>query len=431
MKKNKVRGMIIVVLVLIILIIVALIWILTWQRENTRAIPELSEEGIQPNQSIQKVQSKDDIITVENMVNTYFRAINDKEITKIRNIVDQEYLSYYNISDSVISSQFRDITNYQFYANEVYSYEETYLKVGYFVYGILTDNVQDIGYPFYIMVKADYDKQSFSIVPYEKNLIKVDKMPQQQELLELENRLGLERQIATTLDNQIIRKVQTNEEIARWLIEHYKVNALYNTEYTYENMLESQYKEKRFGDLENYKKYIQSMQEKIKLITPVKYQINNKERGKEYIIQDNYNVYYTIRITDNMDYSIMLDNYTIPSEELIKQYEKADQNTKVMTHLDTFLHMLNAKDFKHAYDLLDIGFKQNYFPTQQQFENYIQENFFSYNIISAINENRVEGEIFVYNLTIKSSTGAGAEQKEKRFLVKLTDNNSCVMSFEV
>lgn len=237
-----------------------------------------------------------------------------------------------------------------------------------------------------------------------------------------------EEEITRYEANQYYRMQISAVDSAKSYLSSYCNTALTNPKEAY-NLLDAQYKEKRFhNQYDQYQDYINKIKSRLLDTKLEGYSIIQRDEYKEFRLTDNYGTNYLVREYAVMDYTIELDNYTIPSEELIKQYETADQKTKVMTQLDIFFQMLNTKDYSHAYDLLDATFRQNNFSTQEQFEQYVTVNFFDYNKIT-LKEQRNEGELFVYDLSIQN--GKTQEQKEKRFLIKLTNNNSCVMSFEV
>ena len=73
--------------------------------------------------------------------------------------------------------------------------------------------------------------------------------------------------------------------------------------------------------------------------------------------------------------------------------------------------MINNLDYKVAYEKLDSNFRNTYFKTVEEFENYMKNHVFRYNIFDATYENETEIE---FNI-----------------VMKLLDNADFVMSFEV
>ena len=82
-----------------------------------------------------------------------------------------------------------------------------------------------------------------------------------------------------------------------------------------------------------------------------------------------------------MDYDALLDNYTIESQEYIDKYNSLTDEQKVNVSVAKVLKMINTADYTNLYNIVDETYKQNNFPNQEIFENYIKNNFFRYNIL--------------------------------------------------
>ena len=101
-----------------------------------------------------------------------------------------------------------------------------------------------------------------------------------------------------------------------------------------------------------------------------------------------------------------------------------------MMNIDKFFQMLNAKDYKAAYEKLDMNFKNNYFKTEQDFENYIKQRVFSYNKVEYVSYNGDISGIFKYDLNLKNKQN---ETQEVSFSVvmQLKEGTDFVMSFNI
>lgn len=428
MKSKAIKGMIITVIILLILIVIAIVF---WKNyiNSLEAIPENKTDVLVPNQTIETLSNQEEYYKIEGMVNQYLTAINDKKYDEILNILDEDYKEQYQITQEQLSNLLKDFTNYQFYANRILYYEETYLNVAYFVYGIVENNVASTAYPIYLTILADYNTQSFSVIPYENSLISSSSEPQEQELDTILDKVDLEKGVESQNGNSIKSQMINDEEIAKKLFNNYRVNAVYNTNYAF-NLLDETYRNERFGSLENYQIFVTDNRNKILSTQPIRYQVTKKGNVTEIVIEDSYKNYLIINLKNDMTYTIQLDNYTIPSEEFKSKYLSADQKTKVATDLDMFFNMINTKDYSHAYEKLDDGFKQNYFPTQSDFDNYMKQHFFDYNYIG-VNNSRNEGDVFIYELGIKDGVSSGAQEMAKTFLVKLGEGLDFDISFNV
>lgn len=221
----------------------------------------------------------------------------------------------------------------------------------------------------------------------------------------------------------------TEEKISEYLLSDYqeKVNNL--PEIAYES-LDEEYRNKRFGSIEEYKKYIMDNSSQIENITLLEYSSAMVDGEKFYVCIDTFNNYYLFKTKGIMQYSLILDDYTIKTEDFLKAYSSADYEKKITTDMDIFIKMINTKDYKSAYGALSEGFKNNYFKTEIDFENYVKQNFFDYNIISG-KEMKIEGEICLYTVSIKGGISSEAEKIEKQFILKLGEGTDFQISFNL
>ena len=91
--------------------------------------------------------------------------------------------------------------------------------------------------------------------------------------------------------NKFTIQAVTEESLLNKYIEDFKYNALNHLEDSY-NSLDKEYREKRFGNIEKYEKYINSRQDIIKNMLLRKYQINKYDEYEQYICLDQYENYY-------------------------------------------------------------------------------------------------------------------------------------------
>jgi len=93
--------------------------------------------------------------------------------------------------------------------------------------------------------------------------------------------------------------------------------------------------------------------------------------------------------------------------------------------------MINNKDYDKAYNLLNSTFKQNNFPEEEAFINFIKANMFEYNknVFKSIEE-----ENGVYKAKVEF-TDIESEENDKvykwEFIVKLKNNYEFEMSFNI
>lgn len=218
------------------------------------------------------------------------------------------------------------------------------------------------------------------------------------------------------------------ESLLTKYLEDYKENALKYPEEAY-NSLNEEYRKNRFGSLEKYKQYVTYNKATIENIKLSKYAINNYNDYNEYICVDQYENYYIFKVKNVMNYTLKLDTYTIPSDKFKSEYNSGNAQKKVQLNIDKFIKMINNKDYSNIYDLLDKGFKNNYFKTEEEFEKFIKEKFFEYNNVT-FDKFSNEGEIYIYEITLTDKSGKNTNGKKKlNIIMKLLDDYNFVISF--
>ena len=95
----------------------------------------------------------------------------------------------------------------------------------------------------------------------------------------------------------------------------YRQEVLYNAELTY-NSLDKDYKEKKFENLEEFKTYAKNNIRKHVVMTVDKYQKEQAENYTQYTLLDTKGNYYIFRETAPMQYTLILDTYTIDIQNL-------------------------------------------------------------------------------------------------------------------
>lgn len=187
------------------------------------------------------------------------------------------------------------------------------------------------------------------------------------------------------------------------------------------NLLNEEYREKRFGNIDRFKQYITEKQHQLSNIKIMQYKV---EEGYDYTVYkgtDEHGNYYHIIKNENMEYSIILDNYTM------QDYSDASTVEKIEKSVEKFILMLNSADYWNAYNVLEQTFKAAYFPTEQDFINYIKNNWFARNIIAS-KEVTEEG---VCIITIKDSIALTANKIQKQFKVNLGEEMEFTIEFSI
>ena len=210
----------------------------------------------------------------------------------------------------------------------------------------------------------------------------------------------------------------------------YKEKLLNSHEEAY-NLLDEEYKEKRFDKIDNFKAYIQKNTEYINNMYLVDYTCTKNDNYNIYNLKDQYGNVYVLKETAMMEYTVELDNYTIDNEQFNKEYENSTYKDKGILNIDKFFRMINMQDYKTAYSKLDENFKQNYFKTQSDFENYIKTKCFKYNKVTYKEYSNKMTDIYIYKVVLTDITKSNESQVEFNIVMKLLEGTDFVMSFAV
>ena len=240
-----------------------------------------------------------------------------------------------------------------------------------------------------------------------------------------------ETEIPNKGDNIFEYEAVSNVDMCRKYLEDFRQKELNNPEEAY-SMLDEDYRNERFPTFEEFQEYVNSCRYMIQYSSLSKYDVEIKDNYTEYILVDNYNNSYTIRTTGIWDYTILLDNYTIKVDTYEEEYNKLSIEQKIQANVYIFLQMINTKDYRHAYELLDETFKNNNFDTLDKFKEYVNENFFDYNLNTTSNVDiSNEGNTYIYETVIRSGAGSAAETKNLTVIMQLKEGTDFVMSFSL
>ncbi|MDO5556966.1 MAG: hypothetical protein Q4G05_01795 [Clostridia bacterium] len=441
--------------VAIIIIVISIFLIVKYRQEKyNKMLEESATEGIGPiNSEPVEVESESTYYTVEWCIDKYTNYAYEKDSKNLYNILSKEYIQEEGITEQNI---FNKINGYdsskivrikkmlQIMENENYG--------RFFVFGTIRnadesgqdedtdisenmddvenivqnsdekinvyEEIEEIRQPetdFFIEVKLDFINSTYEIIP--------DHRRYNDEVNE-----GMASGIELNSSNKYEPSVINNETMSIYLMEDYKENIKFYIDEAY-NSLKEEYRNKRFGSIENFKKYVEGNKDRISDINVKEYAVDNVQNSKKYIIKDQEDNYYVFEETAVMNYSLMLDIYTIPLQENIETYESATDKQKVAMNINKWVTALNNQDYKYMYEVINSQFKQKYFPTLQDFTNFLSTNFFIYNSLSLGNY-YLEGDTHIYEISIQNRYNE-EQSVELSIIMRLNEGLEYEMSFGV
>ncbi len=204
---------------------------------------------------------------------------------------------------------------------------------------------------------------------------------------------------------------------------------LYNKERAF-NTLDKNYKEQRFNNIDDFNNYIQKREEKLKNAILRKYKKRVFDEYTQYVLMDQNDNYYIINETSVMQYTLILDTYTIAIPEYIEKYEKSNNQQKTAYCIERFIQAINDENYNFAYSLLSDGFKNNYFKTQEIFEQYINTKLKGKSKVTYKTFNTQGEDIYSYEVSL-IEPNENINPVEKTFIIKLKQGTDFEMSFNI
>lgn len=450
---EKIKKVIILIIIIIFVIILSLLLLL----KNANNKNELSNEEYVEN-SEELIPEQDDngyidvsdsnlFYSVLNSVNKYIdimkynfnTGIDEDELYKYYDI-DQEYL--FNIKSetqrieavySLLDEKYKDnnkisvdnIKQFIYPVNENAIIIPIKMKAKYgtnintfILKAYLKENELE---EKYFVIRTNNKNQTFSIEFLDDN----DNKKDIEKLKVYENENSIEKNNYNEFKIEIIK----TERIAQMHLEHYRDLSIEYPEIAYNNYLDKDYREKRFGTLENYKKYIEDNKNELEYVQITKYFVESESNETKYVCLDQYENTYTFSENATMQYSVLLDTYTLTTENFIETYKNANDTERVQLNVDKFIKMMNSHDYINIYKYLSEGFKENYFKTESEFEEYIKSIFYRYNKVTYKDITKKGSDIYIANIQIEDFLGESDEIKDFNIIIQLIDETEFVMSF--
>ena len=217
------------------------------------------------------------------------------------------------------------------------------------------------------------------------------------------------------------------EDTAKEYMGRFKKITLANTNISYK-YLNEEYRDKKFENVNEYNQYIQNNNERIEQANLSKYKVNYEDDYLEFVCIDQNGYYYIFKQYSPLNYDVILDTYTIDSNEFIEKYNSVEDKVKVAMNINKIVTALNDKDYNYIYNKLDETFKNNNFSTSNKLEEYLNNNLFEENDVE-YNEFEEKGNnIYTYKIQISNSDNED-ETRNMTIVMKLGEDIDFTMSF--
>jgi len=406
---------------------------------------DITEEQVDLNYTIQPVEQTGDFYRVKQCVEIYASAINaistsdevdaygfvgseeDRQYMaeRLLNILGEEYKQEFSITTEKLLETYSDAQkDTKVTVINMYRIHNSADIVFYFAYGIVRDKKDSSVEPLSVMVGIDEKNKTFAIYPEEymrEHGFHNMQIGQTLTLPETET-------IENTGGNNSKYAYISLEEIIKNDFSMYKELILYNRETAY-NMLDEEYKNKRFPTYTEFEQYVQKYSQRFAMLELSKYNIEQNGDKKQYICIDTKDNYYIFTEHGAMDFDVQLDVYTLDTPEFLTKYNAGNYQDRVVLNLNKVQEAVNQGDYRYMYNHLDETFKQNNFPTIDTFNAYMEANYFASNVFT-FDSYQEAGD--VASCTVKITNGDNtAESKNQTFIMKLETGTDFVMSFQL
>ena len=453
MKKISLLKKAIIIISCIILIIIIIFIIMLYQKETT--LPgdkEILERGNHAPTSFEKeiVTDHSTFFSVGDAIQDYLNSISfnieDISLQPVRgskmpnaatlyaqdegimdekskrqaiyNFLNPNYISQNGITTENVLEKVPNNGKVEFTPLEMYQLLGNY-RTQYAVYGEMKNMETEEKTQCYFIVDVDKTNSSFYITPVEfSKYANVKDIPLSDE----------DTTIELNDNNYFSYTVMQENDIMLKYFSYYKKLMQENPDMAY-LLLDEEYRNKRFGSVEEFKNYVSKNQEDIQTYVAKEYEVNNLEDGTEYICQDQYKHSYIFKVSAVMQFQVKLDTYTIESDEVKQRYQNADERRKVEMNVDKWIQMLNYRDYKAAYAVLDESFKSQYFQTVEWFEEYMRGKFPYYYGLN-LSDYSNEAGLYIQKILLTDITAKIKMTVPETIVMKLTDDGF-VMSFRV
>lgn len=359
----------------------------------------------------QKDELGNDTLASEYKINT-----EEQKKEAILNFINRSYISTNNINEtnilSAINSTEKETSVEAIKINQMKNSSVISTYVAY----VKKQVENNISFLYYVV--STNENGYFCIYPINAN--------QYKDINDIKN-VFLVNDIQENERNTVVENNLTDGKIAERYFLEYKEKLLNNTQEAY-NSLNTEYKNKKFGNIQNFQIYINKNFDNLKLMQVYSYKITKENGYREYKVKCSYgrNMIFIEKLPKQ--FNVMLDDYTYITKSYEKEYNKMDDKTKVNNNIETFIQMINNKDYNQAYSKLNQEYKQSKINTEIIFENLIKERFYDTNSLEII-ETQKENEYYYSTIKLKNSKDTSKKDINMTIVMKLTEKNDFEMSF--
>lgn len=403
MDKKIIKILIAVIAIVVIMISIVTI-ILIQTKSNTDGAEEIMGEDVDEEEY--KIAKTNNVIEFEIARNLIQRYINYSEMNNTEAINQ--------ISENEIKFNLKKDGNTEFFINEMYGIS-LYSETRYFIKGETSADNEE----YYIVLDVDFTNNTYRL-----QQITIDKYNEE---INMEHTESNTKAISIEKNNYNENKevgIDETYSLLSGYVNQYKSYLDKNLEKAYE-LLDDEYREKKFqNSYEKFVKYINNIKQELSYKEMMSYTKNSDGYEVEIGEEDSF----IFKTNELGKYTILLDSYTIKTQDFIDKYNELSATNKVGTNIDKIFKMLNNKEYEQIYDCLSETYKANNFETYTKFENYIKEKFFNYNYVGELKVQE-EQQYYLANIIYSDGIGSAAEYRKVSIIMRLDNDAEFTIAF--
>ena len=442
---GKMQKVLLVLIICVTIMIIVILAIFMNRREQGIGYENvyIPVESVKPEEQISVLKVRNFYYAVSDAVNKfytynaivfnleeYYSEVENIDLNEARNenaqiiynMLDSEYIEAKGITKENIVSKLNEMGTSLVDIDSIYVSEKSNNISIYIVSGSLIDRKTKEISKFKMIIKFDIANETFSIIPN-------DYVNEKYGNLELGGQIDITvpENIEVNKNNLYTFRIVSDDTYASDLFNKYKEELMYNQNAIY-NSLEENYKNAKFANLAEFKDYMNNRYTDFSSINVSGYQKKDYIEYTQYVLLDKDGNYYIFRENAPMDYSLILDTYTVDIPEFTDKYNIASNQEKVVLNLNKINTALNYKDYKYIYGVLADSFKKSNFANYETFVKYMSSNFNNRNEFDYMEFDDSAGTYYTYRVKIIDGTD---NIKEKTFIMLLGDGTNYQISFNL
>ena len=114
----------------------------------------------------------------------------------------------------------------------------------------------------------------------------------------------------------------------------------------------------------------------------------------------------------------------------LKEVKKMKEKQRMQYYFSKYITYIEEKNYEKAYNLLYEEYRNNYFPTLEEFEKYVKQKYPDFMSVE-YNDMSRQGEYYILTVHIYNLLTNEIIEKEQKYIIKENNFLDYVLSFQV